>query len=311
MIKVKDVAYGRLRVPDLDLMEQFLTDFGMKRTARTKTALYMRGSGPAHHLHVTEQGEPGLIGYAFYAKSEEDLHRLAKAEGASPVESIDEPGGGKRVLLTDPNGFRIEVVHGIETLDTISPKRQPMNWRDAPVERAGDFYRVNPGPSHIKRMGHVVVNAPDVVTTVAWYRAMFGLIQSDDVHAVDDENNIVGSFNRADCGEEYVDHHIFFCRKEPQPGLNHLSFEVADIDDIFVGHEYLKRKNYQHYWGIGRHLLGSQVFDYWRDPWGHTHEHWTDSDRLNAASGSSLHRADSAFSNQWGPGNPSRAPKPT
>ena len=34
-------------------------------------------------------------------------------------------------------------------------------------------------------------------------------------------------------------------------------------------------------WGIGRHLLGSQVYDYWADPWGRVHEHWADTDRLN------------------------------
>jgi catechol 2,3-dioxygenase-like lactoylglutathione lyase family enzyme len=309
MIKVKDVAYGRLRVPDLDAMEEFLTDFGMRRAARTKTRLYMRGTGSAHHLHISEQGEqPGLIGFAFYAKSENDLNVIAKAPGASAIESLDEPGGGKRVRLTDPNGFQIEVVHGIETVDTAAPKRQAMNWRDAPVERT-EVYRVAKGPSHVKRMGHAVLDVPDVVKTVSWYREMFGLIQSDDVYD-GAKDNIVGSFNRTDCGTEYVDHHVFFCRREPVARLNHLSFEVADIDDVFVGHEYLKaRGKYQHFWGIGRHLLGSQVFDYWRDPWGHVHEHWTDSDRLNAGSGSALWQAGDALTNQWGPGNPSRPPQ--
>ena len=30
-IKVSDMAYGRLRAPDLDVMEEFLTRFGMTR----------------------------------------------------------------------------------------------------------------------------------------------------------------------------------------------------------------------------------------------------------------------------------------
>ena len=33
-------------------------------------------------------------------------------------------------------------------------------------------------------------------------------------------------------------------------------------------------------------MLGSQIFDYWRDPWGHTVEHWTDGDLLDAGWGS-------------------------
>ena len=58
LIKAMDMAYGRLRSPDLDLMEEFLTRFGMTRAARTPTALYMRGTDPAHHIHVTEKGFP-------------------------------------------------------------------------------------------------------------------------------------------------------------------------------------------------------------------------------------------------------------
>ena len=35
-------------------------------------------------------------------------------------------------------------------------------------------------------------------------------------------------------------------------------------------------------WGIGRHQIGSQIFDYWQNPWGRAHEQWTDTDTLNA-----------------------------
>ena len=64
VIKVRDLAYGRLRSPDLDAQEAFLTAFGMVRTERTPTALYMRGTDPVHHIHVTEKGDPGFIGFA-------------------------------------------------------------------------------------------------------------------------------------------------------------------------------------------------------------------------------------------------------
>ena len=55
-------------------------------------------------------------------------------------------------------------------------------------------------------------------------------------------------------------------------GLNHLSFEVPDADAVFKDHEYLAGlEKYEHMWGIGRHILGSQIFDYWCDPWGRVH----------------------------------------
>ena len=83
VIKVTDFAYGRLRAPDLDMMEEFLTHFGMIRAERTPNALYMRGTDPAHHIHVTEKGDPAFVGLAYYAASEDDLKRLAQVPGAS------------------------------------------------------------------------------------------------------------------------------------------------------------------------------------------------------------------------------------
>src|SRR5882757_9550031 len=122
LIKATDMAYARMRAPDLDLMEEFLTRFGMIRAERTASALYMRGSDPVHHLHITEKGEPKFVGFAYYAASLDDLRRLAKAPGASAVEAIDEPGGGQRVRLTEPNGYQIEVVHGIAPVPPIKTK---------------------------------------------------------------------------------------------------------------------------------------------------------------------------------------------
>ena len=81
-IKTTDIAYGRLRSPDLDVAEEFLTRFGMVRAERTATALYMRGTDPAHHIHVTEKGEPKFVGLAYYADSEDDLKRRAPWPGA-------------------------------------------------------------------------------------------------------------------------------------------------------------------------------------------------------------------------------------
>src|ERR1700687_6417801 len=127
LIKVADLAYGRLRAQDLDAAEEFLTNFGMVKAERTPTALYMRGTDPVHHIHVTEKGDPGFIGFAWAAASEDDLKAIAKFPGASGIEHIDEPGGGKRVRLTEPNGYTIEIVHGIEHVQPIHVARPASN----------------------------------------------------------------------------------------------------------------------------------------------------------------------------------------
>ncbi len=62
----------------------------------------MRGTGAPHHRHGTEKGDPGFIGIAYYAATLGDLKKVSKAPGASEVEDIDEPGGGKCVRLKEP-----------------------------------------------------------------------------------------------------------------------------------------------------------------------------------------------------------------
>jgi catechol 2,3-dioxygenase-like lactoylglutathione lyase family enzyme len=305
-IKVKDMAYARLSAPDLDRMEEFLTDFGLIKVARTSRALYMRGTDATHHIHITELGEPKFLGFGYYADNEDDLAKIASVPGASAIEAIDEPGGGKRVRLKEPNGYTIEVVHGIEAVDEIPLTRQLVNSGNEPTRRAGALMRVPRGPTPVKRIAHGVMSTPKVVETVQWFRDNLGFIRSDDLYAGPKEN-IIGSFNRLDRGDDYVDHHVFFCLHKDIAGLNHVSFEVPDIDAVFVDHEHLIRLNkYEHMWGIGRHLLGSQVYDYWADPWGRVHEHWADSDRLNAGDGSSLMPVEEGFVSQWGEPPPQR-----
>ena len=304
--KVTDIAFGRLQSPDLDRAEEFLVDFGFVRAARTKDALYMRGTDGAHHLHVTHLGEPKFIGFAYDARNEEDLERLSRVAGASPVENIDEPGGGRRVRLRDPHGFQIEVVHGIEKLPSLPVRRNVVNWGTEKFRRAGELTRLPAGPSQVKRMGHGVIATTDIRKTLAWYREILGLICSDDVWS-GETSNVVASFNRCDRGADFVDHHVFFTMMGPEAGLNHFSYEVRDFDDVMLGHEYLKKKGkYRHMWGIGRHRLGSQIYDYWCDPWGRVHEHWTDSDVLNARTPSGLAEAGKGTFAQWGESMPAR-----
>ncbi len=300
MIKVTDVAYGRIRSPDLDRQEEFLTNFGMVRAERTKTALYMRGSDPEHHIHITELGEPGFIALAFNVDSEEELERAARIDGASPVEEMDEPGGGKRVRLTEPNGYTIEIVHGMEMLEPLEVSRFALNMGPERLARKGELTRIDRGPSQVKRIGHAVMMAPDLKKSIAWVRDTLGLVCSDDVYA-GEEDNIILSFNRVDKGKEYVDHHVFLYIHGPKAGLNHMAFEVQDIDDVIMGHEHIRGLDkYEHVWGLGRHILGSQVYDYWMDPWGRVHEHWTDSDRLNSETPANLISFEDGLDSQWG-----------
>ena len=96
--------------PDLDRQAEFLDNFGLYPSEKSAKAIYYRGTDPVHHVHITEKGEPKFVGIG-YARGERGRSQdPAKAPGASGIENMDEPGGGKRVRLTEPNGYQIEVV---------------------------------------------------------------------------------------------------------------------------------------------------------------------------------------------------------
>lgn len=300
IIKATDIAYVRLRAPDLDAMEEFLSDFGLIMVERTSDALFMRGTGCENHIHVTERGDPAFVGFAIHARSLEELEMLSAQSGASAIEQIDEPGGGHRVRIKEPNGYTVEVVHGIEKHAPIVTVEQAQNTAAEPLNRKGELRRIERGPSRIHRIGHVVLCTPEPNETAEWFRKMFGFMSSDDIY-VEHETNLLASFNRLDRGESYVDHHALAFLANKTTGLQHVSFEVQNIDDVFAGHDHLASKQkYEHMWGIGRHLLGSQVFDYWADPWGRVHENWADSDKLNSSAKANLWSAEEGFISQWG-----------
>ncbi|MFN0301770.1 MAG: VOC family protein [Burkholderiales bacterium] len=301
-IKVNKFVYGRLQSPNLDQAEEFLTSFGMVRAERTATKLFMRGTDPEQFLHATELGDPKPLAFGYFARSEDDLKALAKTPGASGIENVDEPGGGKRVCLTDPNGFRVEILHGQAKANPLPMPEYKVNWAEDKYRRT-ELMRLPKGPAMVKCAGHGVITTTDLKKTLQWYRDTLGFVSSDDIY-VEKKENVIASFNRLNNGPEYVDHHVFFALQAPKSGLNHVSYESRDIDSIFIGHNVMKAKGYRHTWGIGRHVLGSQVFDYWYDPWNRVHEHWADSDVLNEAAGSKLLTPEEAFQNQWGPDIP-------
>jgi len=299
MIKVKDIAYVRFGAPDLDAMQRFLEDFGLVVATREEQRLFARGTDPEPYVHVSELGEPGFRGVAFAAASEADLLAAAGLEGASAVEKLDAPGGGRVVRFSDPDGNRVEVVHGREALAPLPVQgAAPLN-RGSERQRMGVLQRVPTGPPAVKRLGHAVIVVSDYARSTAWYRERFGFLSSDDIY-LGEESNLVASFLRCDRGPDYTDHHTFLCVGLGEPGFEHAAFEVEDFDAVMAGHDHLAQAGYAHKMGVGRHVLGSQVFDYWQDPWGHTLEHFTDGDLLNADHETGRWDPGTALGAQWG-----------
>lgn len=289
-IRIQDIAWPRLRAPDLEQAEEFFTEFGMVTAARTDTALYMRGTGPAHHIHVTEKGDAGFVSLAYYARNEADLEKIARhADAISGVHDIDEPGGGRRVLLREPNnGFVIEIVFGVDAVPELPVSYRTPNWDDEVMSTIGNVERLQFGPAHIRRISHGVLATPILRPTITWFRDTPGLLCTDEFY-YPDRDSLVGTFYRLDRGDEPVDHHVVNCYKNEKAGFQHASFVVEGVEDLLIGHSHLMRINkYKHMRGVGYHPPGGQIFDYWLNPWQQMHELYVPTQQFTRSDPSNL-----------------------
>ncbi len=299
-IKVKRLAYVRVEAPDMAKAEKFLDEFGLQVAAREGGAVYLRGTDEGPPCYVLSQGDRDVTALAFEADSLEDLETIAQIEGASAVEALNEPAGGQVVRLTDPNGMQLEIVYGRAGLEPLDPAPSHTFNMNGSYDRVGVLPGVEHGPSKVRRIGHLVLESADPGSLYAWYNARIGLTTSDAVRLPDGSPMMI--FSRLDRGQDYVDHHVVGFQFAMDEGVRvqHVAFEVGNLDDLMSGHEYLKRRKRKHVWGIGRHLLGGQIFDYWRSPFGVIHEHWTDTDLVNET-----HQAQdtpvSGVKDYWGP----------
>lgn len=304
-VRIEDISHVRFTAPDLAEMERFLVSFGLTPFRDGQGALYGRGSGGAPFIHMTEEGPAGFVALGLRAASLADLEALARAEGV-PVEPLTTPGGGSVVRLADPDGFRLEVVAGQAPAAAGSPAPEAVRNTAAARPRISSRVRVEAGPSRVVRLGHAVLEVSDFRASEAWYKSRFGLLTSDEVEAA--PGAAIGAFLRCDRGATPTDHHTLFLLQGPGgPRFNHAAFEVENLDDLMRGHAHLKSDGREAAWGVGRHILGSQVFDYWKDPWGHELEHWTDGDLFTASDAPGKASFAELLGVQWGAVHPMMA----
>lgn len=302
MPRAIDLSHVVYQVTDLDRMESFLRDFGLVTAEKRQDVLFMRAAGKSPFVHVSRLGpENRFLGGAFVMATRDDLQALAMLPGSSPVQEIDdEPGGGWRVRMTAPDGFVIDAIWGREEVAAL-PHRPPnqFNWGER-KERLNQSLRPKREPGLVLRLGHFVMRVSNHDAMLKWLRERFGVIPSDVMCVPGDEENVIGTFVRLDRGTEPVDHHCLLINQASEVGVHHCSFEMQDVDEVMGAHDYLAAKGHRHDCGVGRHLIGSQIFDYWRDPFGFRVEHYTDGDINDSSYEGRRYSVPAEETTQWG-----------
>lgn len=305
MARAIHAAQVTYEAPDLDVMERFLTDFGLHKVEGSdENMLYMRGTGPQHHIHVTRKGAtPRFVGASIEVATRADLEELAALEGSSEIRQSTEPGGGEEVVMVMPDGFEIRAIAGREyaaplerrgpnQLNTIDDKPRVNGSVRTPVE-----------PCDVIRLGHFVLHVSDHDAAVKWMLDRFDFLPADYFATPGTDGtdgDVYGTFIRLDHGAELVDHHFMLILQSDWIGVHHSSFEVTDLDAVMSAHDYLLAQGYTLDVGVGRHMLGSQIFDYWKDPFGFRIEHYTDGDTVNNEWVPSRFTGTATETTQWG-----------
>ncbi|MEP5766687.1 MAG: VOC family protein [Halieaceae bacterium] len=309
LLKVQDIAYVLFEKPDLREQSAFLQDFGMLPVEETGQAIYMRGHGPSPWFYAAYPGKTSrFLGTGFLVNSSEELQSISAATN-TPIEAMTEPGGGQRVRLHDPDGFIVDIVHGRETQPRMDSRQQLFA-----VNTPGQKNRINarvstlPAPSPLERLGHLVIAVTDFAVSADWYMRHIGIIPGD-VQCVADGSPVL-AFMRCDRGSQPADHHTVVLLQNFAPSCMHTAYETFDLDSVGQGAQYLHAKGREHFWGIGRHILGSQIFDYWKDPYGDELEHYADGDMFDADYPTHYHPFDPGSLWAWGQDTPP-APSPS
>ena len=289
---------------------KFLDDFGLKVAEEREDEVFLKGYGTEPFVYICRKptnGKSSFGGAAYVVETREELSRAANnIPGASKITPLDAPGGGEIVTLTDPAGHKVHIVHGQkENPEEPLPhlKKLVVNYENE-KPRVGKFQRFQPGPAPVYRWGHYGVTYPDDVgyeKMYKWYTEVIGLAPSDFVQR---DGKPITCFFHVDRDKEFSDHHCFFfkpVKPNQEANVAHAAFEVHDFDVQQLGHNYLESKGYKLCWGVGRHILGSQVFDYWFDTSGFMVEHYADGDLVNRETPVTTVQAGPQALSVWGP----------
>ncbi|RHZ54842.1 trihydroxytoluene oxygenase [Aspergillus thermomutatus] len=282
-IRLVKLAHMRYQHPDLDAITVFLQDFGMQVAKKTDEEVWYRGYGTDPYVYYARKGPKDFLGGTFEVESYRDLERAADLPTGSTIQELkDAPGGGFMVTVKDPEGFPINLIYGqTPAAPGEYPSKLVVNY-ESDKPRVRHFQRFVPGPAAVHKLGHFGLCVQNFREMVTFYTTTFNLVPSDFLYVEKDkQKKPVALFAHIDRGAEYVDHHSFFMSMNPTSHVHHCSFEVHDFDTQNLGHQWLAKKGFEPVWGVGRHILGSQIFDYWWDTTGNMIEHYADGDLVN------------------------------
>lgn len=248
MITLTDIAYVRSGVADLDAAVRFATEIvGLELAAPTELGVAHLRADHRHHCLALVEGRSGVISSGFTV-ADDDALAAAESELETAGITVSRGSGSAArsrrvrefIAFDDPFGNRVELVCQQET-----------------VARPVAFTR----PAGITEFGHLCLDAPDVYDAYRFWSTRFNARVSDWIG------------DRACLMRIDPVHHKLAVFHGDGPGLCHVNFQVATIDDVFRNWHFLVDRGVPIELGPGRHPQSSAIFVYFQGPEGLTYEY--------------------------------------
>jgi catechol 2,3-dioxygenase-like lactoylglutathione lyase family enzyme len=282
--RITKLRYIGLAGPDFATERSFLKDpWGLQETASDGELAYFRAEGSTEsfvtRLRGAEKRGMDLIGFAVPSSAAVDaMARKLASDGVTLISEpsrLDSPGGGYGFRCFDADGHALE----------ISSDTTPAEARE-----------LRRGESIPAVLSHIVLHTPDIKKTVAFYQDRLGFQVSD----------WLGDFMcflRCD----NVHHSIAFM--PGPPCLNHVAYEMHDLDEMMRGAGRLLKAKIPLKWGPGRHTAGNNTFSYFHDPAGNTLEYTAEVDRVDDNWQATVYAPSFEVTDQWGTSVMSEGPQ--
>lgn len=245
MLRLRSVE---LTLPELAVASDFLTNhWGLSIAERGADAVYLRGAGESAYLLALFQSPERSARSITFSCDAEDLVALESKLRARtyPYEAVvsQDAGGGTGLQLRLPEG---------EVFRFLSGERHalPSDSRDRP-----------------KKLTHVVLNSADAEATARFTEEVLGFKVSDRTKGM-----VFVRCNRT--------HHSLAFAHAGYASLNHIAFEMQDLDAVMRGMGRMRDIGMPPAWGPGRHGPGNNVFAYYVAPFGAVIEYSTASDEV-------------------------------
>ncbi len=288
MARVTDIRFVGYAVTNMEAERAFYRDVWKLKEVREEDGIVYFATEGHDELYVVRLRQADVqrvdvVSLAAPSNADVDaLHEQVAASGCKVIfvpRDLTSFGGGYGFRFFNPDGMEMEISSGVSR-----GTARPLAEREAIPAK----------------ISHFVFHSPAHKEITQWFIDTLGFRLSD----------WIGDFmSLIRCNTAH--HRIAFL--PGPPCLNHVAYDMPDVDEMMRGLKRLRRDGFDTVWGPGRHTAGDNTFTYFVTPAGFTVEYTAELEEVDFDTWeATTYTPAPDIMDQWGTGfgGPQTMPKP-